>query len=264
MEHPLATSKEHFMQKAEEEWEARRQNHPAIKCISKTRDGRDCLAYAVNGTTLCEAHGGLIERNKAPKSEIEAFEPKKRTKFKLTGRMDEIREIVKQDSANILDSTEEIEVLTSRFQFLLEVSEGLPLLTSDFFTEFDKWQEIKKSGNKLRFAEQTARMEKAAEACRNGAAASKEMYVLTEQLRRFKETEIKRRISMRQMMDAHDVTKLIDAVKVCVDAGLSKVPNKDDQIAFKKEFSAHFKKIFMMPSEPTRSETRTGGNNPHV
>lgn len=171
--------------------------------------------------------------------------------------MGEIREIITEDVQNILDSTEEIEVLTSRFQFLLESMDGLPILSQKVMDEYDKWQEVKKSGNKMRFAEQTSRLERSIEACRAGAAATQEFYVATEQLRRMKETEMKRRVSMRQMMDAGDATKLVDATKSCVEAGLATIADPEIKRAFKKAFMANYRKIFMMPAEPNNRDLQS-------
>src|ERR1035441_6037736 len=41
---------------------ARRQ---AVKCIGKRRDGSCCEAYAINGSTVCWAHGGQLPRIRA-------------------------------------------------------------------------------------------------------------------------------------------------------------------------------------------------------
>ena len=37
----------------------------AVKCIGKRRDGSRCEAYAINGSTVCWAHGGQLPRIKA-------------------------------------------------------------------------------------------------------------------------------------------------------------------------------------------------------
>jgi hypothetical protein len=260
-QHPLSVSRDEFVARAGQEYDKLRERFPAQRCVSVTREGKPCQAFAVNGTTLCEAHGGRMEKN-AIRSDAPVVVGPKRPKLKLTGRMDEIREVIKENSANILDSTEEIEVLTARFQFLLEQSENLPILSDKALQQFDLWLNAKASGNKQRFAEATNRLERALENCRAGISATHELYVLTEQLRRFKETEIKRRIAMRQMMDASDVTKLIDAMKLCVNAGLAAIPAEYHK-PFKEAFAKHYRQIFMMPKEPTtHNNARTGGANP--
>jgi hypothetical protein len=67
---------------------------------------------------------------------------------------------------------------------------------------------------------------------------------------------------MRQMMDASDVTKLIDAMKLCVNAGLAAIPAEYHK-PFKEAFAKHYRQIFMMPKEPTtHNNARTGGANP--
>jgi hypothetical protein len=181
------------------------------RCVSVNQRGEPCEKFAISGTNLCQWHGGRIDKRQfVSESELAEWKPPKKRKINIGGRINEIRKIVGEDQQNLLDSTEEIEILTARFQLLLEQAEELPVLSKKVFEEYDKWKEVRKSANKARFAEQTARLENAIETCRGGVFASGDFIQTADQLRRFKETEMKRRIAMRQMMDAGDAANLMD------------------------------------------------------
>jgi hypothetical protein len=196
---------------------------------------------------------------------LEAVEPRKRKrKINITGRLEEIRKIIGEDAQNILDSTEEIEILTARFQMLLEQSADLPQMSKKVIEEYDKWVDIRQSGNKVRFAEQTSRLGAAIESCRPGVGAMSEFYVLTEQLRRYKETEIKRRIAMRQMLDAGDAAKLIEGTKSAFEAALAQIDDIELRRTCKRAFVKQYRAIFGVDApvkpEPSTEQMRIGAN----
>jgi hypothetical protein len=56
----------------------------AVKCIGKRRDGTSCSAYAINGGSVCWAHGGQLPRVKA-KAQANLTEDKARA---LLARID--------------------------------------------------------------------------------------------------------------------------------------------------------------------------------
>jgi hypothetical protein len=174
--------------------------------------------------------------------------------------MGEILAVIEENRGNILDASDEIEVLMARFQFLAELSAELPHLSRNVIGEYDKWLEIRKGGNAARFAEQTAKLGNAIEACRTPLSASNELYVAAENLRRARETEIKRRTIMRQMMDAGDGSKLIEAMQTCVEAGLATLDDQEQRVRFKKAFVAHYRQLFMLPQGVSTKNNRTGQN----
>ena len=239
-------SKEDYLALAAKRYEKMRAEHPAQRCVGITSAGKQCKRWAIRGTNLCDDHGGSIDKRQlAP---ISAEKPK-RKKFKLSGRLEQIRNAISEDAQNILDSTEEIEVLSARLQWLLDDATEFPLLSKEVFRAYDTWVEAKRGGNAVRFAEQTARLQAALEDARRGSAAMQELYVNVEALRRMKETEMKRRIAMRQMMDAGDAARLAEACMNAVERGLQKVESPEERRAFKKAFVAGMRDAFMPPKD---------------
>jgi len=233
-----AITREEFVAKAAAEYDKYREQYPAVRCVGVTREGKPCEKYAEVGSNLCQWHGGKLDKSqRVPSSElVPASKPRR---IAISGRMGEI--------------LKEIEALMARFQFLMELNADIPHLSKKLLDEYDKWLEVRKGGNSARFAEQTARLSTAIEACRVPLGAGSELYVAAENLRRARETEIRRRTIMRQMMDAGDGAKLIEAMKTCVGAGLATLPTKELQQDFKKAFTAHYRKLFMVPAEPKPS-----------
>lgn len=263
--HHKALSREEYLTRREEDYVKQREAHPAVRCVGYTQEGKPCEKFAIVGSNLCQYHGGLIDKKQLVGPEVAGqFKIPKRRKINITGRINEIRNIITEDAQNILDSTEEIEILTARFQYLLEASEHLPMLSQNVLNEYDKWTTIRASSNKARFAEQTARLQDAIEACRPGIQAQHEFYILTEQLRRFKETEMKRRIAMRQMMDAGDAGKLFEAVKQSIEAALAEIDDVDLRKRVKRAFRDNFRKHFFVTEGGSKQQqeelTRSGGS----
>jgi hypothetical protein len=259
-------SKDQFLERAtrqaERDYVKYRDEHPGTRCVGFTNEGKPCERFALKDSNLCQFHGGRIDKSLLVSSDqLQQFKPPKKRKINVAGRLNEIRNLISEDQQNILDSTEEIEILTARFQFLLEMSENLPQLSQTVIDEYDKWVDLRQSGNKVRFAEQTARLSKAIEDCRPGVSALKEFYVLTEQLRRFKETEIRRRIAMRQMLDAGDAAKLIDTMKLCVEAALAEIEDMELRKKVRRAFANQWRTSFTItPKEPTKEQMRYDPN----
>lgn len=257
----------HRINEAEADYVKLREDRPAVRCVGYTQEGKPCEKFAIVGSNLCQYHGGYVDKSQLVGPEVSGqFKIPKRRKINIAGRLNEIRNIITEDAQNVLDSTEEIEILTARFQYLLEVSENLPVLSQKVIEEYDKWTSVRASGNKVRFAEQTARLQDAIEACRPGIQAKNEFYILTEQLRRFKETEMKRRIAMRQMMDAGDAAKLFEAVKQSIEAALAEIDDVDLRKKVKRTFRNNFRKHFFIPeggSKQQHEELTRQGNTFH-
>lgn len=231
------------------------------RCVGVNKAGGPCEKFAITGSNLCQWHGGRIDKGQfVSEKQLAGWRPPKRKKINIGGRINEIRKIVGEDQQNLLDSTEEIEILTARFQLLLEQAEDLPVLSRKVFEEYDKWKEVRKSANKARFAEQTARLETAIEQCRLGVFSSHEFIQTADQLRRFKDTEIKRRIAMRQMMDAGDAANLMDGMKLSVEALLSQIDDLELKRRCRLAFSRQWKKSFAVntPKEPTSESMHVG------
>lgn len=256
-QNPFALSKEEFIRRqteqAEQRYDKYRERRPAVQCVGYTNTGKRCEAFAIAGTNLCDKHGGNVQKH--GHAELVVLPPQKKRKINIAGRINEIRNLISEDQQNILDSTEEIEVLTARFQYLLEVSEDLPQMSKKVIEEYDKWVDVRQSGNKVRFAEQTSRLSKAIEDCRPGVLALGEFYTLAETLRRFKETEMKRRIAMRQMLDAGDAAKLIDTMKQCFEICLLEIDDVLLRKSVKRAFSKAWRTSFTITvKEPTRRD----------
>jgi hypothetical protein len=266
-ESALILSREQFIsqaaQKADEVYDKYREQHPGQRCVGITRAGKPCERFAIVGSNLCQHHGGRLDKSMT----LEGERPPKvrKRKINITGRLNEIRNLIGEDAQNILDSTEEIEILTARFQMLLEQSADLPQMSKKVMDEYDKWVDIRQSGNKVRFAEQTSRLGAAIESCRPGVGAMGEFYLLTEQLRRYKETEIKRRIAMRQMLDAGDAAKLIEGTKSAFEAALAEIDDVELRKQCKRAFVKQYRNIFgvdapVVKPEPTSEQMRIGAN----
>jgi len=252
--HPSALTKEEFIARAADRYDQYREEHPLVRCVGITKTGKPCEKYAEAGSNLCQWHGGTLDKSqRVAKAELGILPTPKVRRIAITGRMGEILNSITENRENILDATEEIEALMARFQFLMELNADIPHLSKKVLDDYDKWLEIRKGGNSARFAEQTAKLSASIEACRVPLGAGSELYVAAENLRRARETEIRRRTIMRQMMDAGDGAKLIEAMKTCVSAGLATLPTKELQQDFKRAFTAHYRKLFMVPAEPKPS-----------
>lgn len=214
------------------------------KCSAITAKGTQCGLWATPGYETCRHHGEHLkvyedERRAyrlAEKRAVEDFQMSMDIgkRYQLGTRLGEIRARQATDAQNILDATEEIELLTARIQLLLDESEEMPQLTKKVYAAFSAWREAKASRNPARFAEMSARLEHALEACEHGHIANEELYTALDHLRKFKAEETKRRIAMRQMMDAGDSDKFFKVFQDAVLEATTVISDHGELMEFKR------------------------------
>lgn len=229
------------------------------RCSAMAKSGQRCRRFPKPGSDLCVWHaegGPALPNPAAYKTEIKQATEDYQMDIPLTkryqvgGRLKEIRDRQNLESNNILEATEEIEVLIARFQLLLEEAEELPQLTRAVYAAFNNWREAKASRNPTRYAEMTARLEFALEKCEYGHIANEEMYTLLESIRKARDTEMKRRIAMRAVMDGSDADKFFRVFQDALSEALTYVSSVDEQVMVKQTVVRHIARAFAPPGAP--------------
>jgi hypothetical protein len=243
-------------------------NHPhSVRCLGITLSGAQCKLTALPGRQVCKWHGGkttvlpLTPQQKNGHS-ISAHANNTHTRYKFASNLQNSYEAMIGNRAELLDSTDEIALLMVRVQTILDIGSEQPVVSEEAFKAYSDFLAARAAGNVNDLQRAFGKLDVAMENARDTHNVMQEFIPVMEQLRKFRETEMKRRMAQRQMLSIEDARRFFHSIQTILLEALTMISNEEEQYRVKKHFADRIEQIFASPKGATTEQDLR--NHEHV
>ena len=226
------------------------------QCIALRKvNGLQCSKWAIEGRDTCAFHGGMIDQGIAVATyktgeyvSSEAMQALEKRRYSLQGKLKTGYEQMLAEKTEMLNAADEIALLLARVQIIAGALEELPVVSGEVFRYYERFLQARASGNVTELQKAFGQLDVAMEEAKSTWRTTQELLPTLDVLRKTRETEMKRRMAMRQSLTIEDARKFFQTIQGIVLECTTFIADDEERRKVKLHFANRVRQAFADPA----------------